>query len=160
MRQLWAPWRMEYIKEADVPGCIFCRLLAEKKDDKNYILVRRARTFAILNKFPYNSGHLMVAPLAHKPELGALDDAELLELMRLLADMQALLQKVMNPQGFNMGVNLGRPAGAGVLDHIHLHLVPRWNGDTNFMPVVGDVRVIPQALTELAGLLKKAMAGG
>ena len=157
MRQLWAPWRIEYIKEADIPGCVFCRLLGEATDDKNLILVRRPKTFAVLNRYPYNSGHLMVAPLAHRADLAALDDAEILEMMRLLADMQALLQRAMNPQGFNMGVNLGRTAGAGVLDHIHIHLVPRWNGDTNFMPVIGDVRVIPQALGDLHAMLRKLM---
>ncbi|MBI3272690.1 MAG: HIT domain-containing protein [Planctomycetes bacterium] len=157
MRQLWAPWRIEYIKEADVPGCVFCRLLAERNDDKNLILVRRQKTFAILNRYPYNSGHLMVAPLAHKADLKDLDDVELLEMMRLLADMQALVQATMNPQGFNLGVNLGRTAGAGVLEHIHLHLVPRWNGDTNFMPVIGDVRVVPQALSDLFAQLRKAL---
>ncbi|MBI5367697.1 MAG: HIT domain-containing protein [Planctomycetes bacterium] len=157
MRQLWAPWRIEYIREAGEPGCVFCRLLAENRDDANLIVVRRARTFALLNRYPYNSGHLMVAPLAHKGDLAALDDAETLELMRLLAEMQALLMRVMQPQGFNLGVNLGRVAGAGVLEHIHLHLVPRWNGDTNFMPVLDDVRVIPQALSELHALLVKAL---
>lgn len=149
MDQLWAPWRMVYIQKADEPGCFFCRDLAEARDAENLIVRRGTRCFCVMNRYPYNVGHLLVAPNAHKARLDQLDDAELLEFWTLTRDMQALLERVMQPQGFNLGVNLGRVAGAGVEGHIHLHIVPRWNGDTNFMPVVADTKVMPEALSAL-----------
>ncbi len=149
MDQLWAPWRMTYISKVDEPGCFFCRDLAEANDAENLIVRRGKRCFCVMNRFPYNVGHLLVAPNAHKARLDLLDDAELLEFWTLTRDMQGLLEKVMQPQGFNLGVNLGRVAGAGVEGHIHLHIVPRWNGDTNFMPVVADTKVMPEALSAL-----------
>ncbi len=155
-RPLWAPWRLEYVQNADEEsGCLFCTAL--EGDDADRLVVHRAsRAFVLLNKFPYSSGHLMVAPLRHEGEFGALDDEEVLAVHRLAdAGMRALSDEY-RPDGFNLGWNLGRVAGAGVVDHVHLHVVPRWAGDTNFMPVLGDVRVIPQALDETARRLRDA----
>jgi ATP adenylyltransferase len=140
---------MAYIAKADEPGCFFCRDLAESRDSENLVVRRGPRCFCVMNRFPYNVGHLLVAPNAHKARLDQLEDAELLEFWTLTRDMQALLERVMQPQGFNLGVNLGRVAGAGVEGHIHLHIVPRWTGDTNFMPVVAATKVRPEALAAL-----------
>jgi ATP adenylyltransferase len=148
MRQLWAPWRLEYIQGADEePGCIFCR--AAEADDEAGLVVRRGElAFVLLNRFPYGSGHLMVAPFRHEPEFGNVSAEEAVEIHRLAAGAVAALAETMRPQGFNLGWNLGRIAGAGVVDHVHLHVVPRWAGDTNFMPVLADVKVIPEALED------------
>jgi ATP adenylyltransferase len=147
-RQLWAPWRLEYIQRADdEDGCVFCRAAAAG-DEEGLVVHRGAHAFVLLNKFPYASGHLMVAPFRHEGELGDLTDDEALEIHRLGSAALGALSAVSSPQGFNLGWNLGRIAGAGVVDHVHLHLVPRWAGDTNFMPVLGDVRVLPEALEE------------
>ena len=147
-RQLWAPWRLEYIQSADeAPGCIFC--LARDGDDAERLVVRRGEhVFALLNKFPYASGHLMVAPYRHVAEPGGLDDDEALEVHRLAAAAMEALRAIFSPEGFNLGWNVGRVAGAGIVDHAHLHVVPRWNGDTNFMPVLADVKVLPEHLDE------------
>jgi ATP adenylyltransferase len=146
-RQLWAPWRLEYVQSADEqPGCVFC--LARDGDDEERLVVRRgARVLVVLNKFPYASGHLMVAPARHVGELGELDDEEALELHRLATQALAALGRAFSPDGYNLGWNLGRVAGAGIVDHVHLHVVPRWTGDTNFMPVLADVKVLPEHLT-------------
>jgi ATP adenylyltransferase len=148
MKQLWAPWRLEYVAAADEQeGCIFC--LAEAGDDEEWLVVHRGeRAFVLLNKFPYASGHLMIAPKRHVGELGELDDGEALELHRLAVQGLAALAETFGPQGYNLGWNLGRIAGAGIVDHVHLHVVPRWAGDTNFMPVLADVKVLPEALVE------------
>ena len=148
MKQLWAPWRLEYIASADEQnGCVFC--LAEAGDDEERLVVHRGELgFALLNKFPYASGHLMVAPRRHVSEFGDLDDAEALELHRLAREGMVALGETFAPQGFNVGWNLGRIAGAGIVDHVHLHVVPRWAGDTNFMPVLADVKVLPEHLAE------------
>jgi ATP adenylyltransferase len=148
VRRLWAPWRLEYIQSADEqPGCVFCR--AVEADDETGLVVNRGRgAVVVLNKYPYASGHLMVAPLRHVGELPALSDEEVLEVHRQATAALEALAEAMSPQGFNLGWNLGRVAGAGVLDHVHLHVVPRWAGDTNFMPVLADVKVMPQALEE------------
>jgi ATP adenylyltransferase len=145
---LWAPWRLEYIQGADEQdGCIFCR--ARDGDDEAGLVVHRGEhAFAMLNRYPYASGHLMVAPNRHEREFGDLDADEALEAHRLAAAALATLAETMQPQGFNLGWNLGRIAGAGVLDHVHLHVVPRWAGDTNFMPVLADVKVLPEALEQ------------
>ena len=145
-RQLWAPWRLEYIRRADEQSaCVFC--VAREGDDEDRLVVRRGRrAFVVLNKFPYASGHLMVAPFRHEAEFGGLSAEEALEVHRLGALGLAALGETMGPQGFNLGWNLGRIAGAGVIDHVHLHVVPRWAGDTNFMPVLADVKVLPEAL--------------
>jgi ATP adenylyltransferase len=146
--QLWAPWRLEYIRSADEqPGCVFCR--AASADDETGLVVHRGeRAFVLLNKYPYASGHLMVAPYRHVGELGSLSDEEALELHRLVSTGVAVLAQTMQPQGYNLGWNLGRIAGAGVVDHVHEHVVPRWAGDTNFMPVLADVKVLPEHLDE------------
>ena len=149
MDQLWAPWRMVYLQKADEPGCFFCRDLAERNDAEN-LVVRRGKTcFCVMNRYPYNVGHLLVAPMAHKARIDLLTDEEKVEVWTMASDMQALLDKVLAPHGYNLGVNLGRVAGAGVEGHLHLHIVPRWNGDTNFMPVVADTKVMPEALSAL-----------
>jgi len=147
-RQLWAPWRLEYIRSADEQeGCVFC--LAQGRDDEEGLVVHRGRNaFVLLNKFPYSSGHLMVAPYRHIGEFGDLSDEEALEIHRLASHGMGSLSQTYAPQGFNAGWNLGRIAGAGVVDHVHLHVVPRWAGDTNFMPVLADVKVIPEHLLE------------
>ena len=148
MRNLYAPWRMEYITGPAEPGCLFCRVQeAPAADDARNLVVHRAPDAVVmLNKFPYTVGHLMVAPRAHVGSLTALDDDRMLAVMRLVRRSLAVLGDVMTPDGFNTGVNQGRVAGAGIPDHVHFHVVPRWNGDTNFMPVLGDVHVIGEAL--------------
>ena len=148
MEHLWAPWRLEYIKSADEePGCIFCA--AVEGDDEERLVVHRARhTIAVLNKFPYASGHFMVAPTRHVGEFGDLADEEIIELHRSASAGIGALSALYAPQAYNLGWNLGRVAGAGVVDHVHLHVVPRWAGDTNFMPVLADVKVLPEHLLE------------
>ena len=156
MKRLWAPWRMKYIEQADkTEGCIFCTLPAENKDEEKLILHRGKTAFIMLNSFPYNNGHLMVAPFKHTADMQDLEDEELLEIQRLLRYAIRLLTETMHPDGFNIGVNLGLTAGAGVADHIHWHIVPRWNGDTNFMPVVADTKVLPDSLQSTYKKLKK-----
>jgi ATP adenylyltransferase len=145
-KPLWAPWRLEYIQQADEQeGCIFC-LAASGDDEASLVVHRGERAFVLLNKFPYSSGHLMVAPIRHVGEFGELTDEEALEIHRLAERGIAALAETYAPQGYNLGWNLGRIAGAGVLDHVHLHVVPRWAGDTNFMPVLADVKVLPEHL--------------
>jgi len=142
-KPLWAPWRLEYIQQADeAPGCVFC----EAGDE--LVVHRGERAFVLLNKFPYASGHLMVAPVRHVGAFGELSPEEATEIHVLAQRALAALEGEYGPHGFNLGWNLGRVAGAGVVDHVHLHVVPRWNGDTNFMPVLADVRVLPEALAE------------
>jgi len=148
VKQLWAPWRLEYIKSADEDSsCVFCAA-AEGGDDEKLILHRGVRSIALLNKYPYSSGHFMVAPTRHVADFGELDQEEVLELHRLAAAGMGALAETYAPQGYNVGWNLGRVAGAGVVDHVHLHVVPRWAGDTNFMPVLADTKVLPEHLQE------------
>ncbi len=148
MERLWAPWRLEYVQHADEQdGCVFCNAAAG--EDEDGLVVRRGeRAFALLNRYPYSSGHLMVAPYRHGSGFDSLDDDEALEVHRLAVRAIEALQAVYSPDGFNVGWNLGRIAGAGIVDHGHVHVVPRWSGDTNFMPVLADVRVIPEHLVE------------
>jgi ATP adenylyltransferase len=155
-KQLWAPWRLEYIREADDhEGCVFC--LAAAGDDAERLVVHRgARAFVLLNRYPYASGHLMVAPFRHVGDFGELEDYEALEIHRLAEQGLGALAQEYEPQGYNLGWNLGRVAGAGVLDHVHLHVVPRWAGDTNFMPVLADVKVMPEHLAEARRKLARA----
>ncbi|WP_298038316.1 HIT domain-containing protein [uncultured Desulfuromonas sp.] len=167
MKQLWAPWRMEYIQgEAGKgEGCVFCGLGDPSNDPGRLILRRGDHAFVLMNKFPYSNGHLMVAPYRHTCDPGVLSDVEALEMHRLLNLARDVLQEKFSPQGFNVGMNLGQIAGAGVTDHLHMHIVPRWSGDTNFMPVFADVRVIPQHLQATYDYLapafsKNAQAGG
>ncbi|HEX9411491.1 MAG TPA: HIT domain-containing protein [Actinomycetota bacterium] len=150
MDRLWSPWRMEYIEAAkgEPDGCIFCDLPAKGDDAATLILARGERAFVLMNSFPYNPGHLMVAPLRHTGDFEDLHDDELSDLDGLLKRSLRALREEMEPHGFNIGMNLGRVAGAGIPDHVHWHVVPRWNGDTNFMPVVGQTRVLPELLQE------------
>ncbi|GAB4247792.1 MAG: HIT domain-containing protein [Thermoleophilia bacterium] len=158
MKQLWAPWRMRYIKSEKPGGCIFCDKPAAGDDQANHIVWRGEKAFVLLNAYPYNNGHLMVAPYAHIGELESLPADTLAEIMNLCQDAVRALKRDFNAEGINVGLNLGAAAGAGVKDHLHFHLVPRWVGDTNFMPVTADVRIIPQSLDHAWSLLHKAFA--
>jgi ATP adenylyltransferase len=157
MEQLWAPWRQAYVAAAKTPstddGCFICRGLADTDDRKNLIPWRGTYSTVLLNRFPYNNGHLLIAPKAHKGTLAELTPDETLETQDSLGRMIALLDDLIHPDGYNIGLNLGRVAGAGLPGHLHWHLVPRWNGDTNFMPVLGDVKVIAQSLDALFDLI-------
>jgi ATP adenylyltransferase len=160
MDPLHAPWRIEYIL-APKPAqdeSLFTRIAQSSDDEANYVIARDRTCFALLNRYPYNGGHLMVVPYKQTPDLTGLTDEELADMMKLLRRCQAALTRVMKPDGFNIGVNLGKCAGAGILEHLHIHIVPRWNGDTNFMPVIAGNTVVPQALTELAAQLRAALA--
>jgi ATP adenylyltransferase len=146
MERLWAPWRLEYVQSADAfEGCVFCRA-AEGDDEEQLVVHRGERAFVLLNKFPYASGHLLVAPYRHAAGFGELDEAEALEVHGLAAHGMDALALVYGPEGYNLGWNLGRIAGAGIPDHVHMHVVPRWAGDTSFMPVLADLRVLPEHL--------------
>ena len=147
MKKLWAPWRIKYIKNIEKEkGCIFCIKSKEKKDKKNFILKRGKKSFIILNKFPYNSGHLMIAPYRHTGKIESLKEEEMLEIFEFLRISVSVLKKAIKPHGFNIGLNLGKIAGAGFPGHLHFHVVPRWSGDTNFMPVIGETKVIPEEI--------------
>lgn len=146
MQTLWAPWRMEYINQEKPTGCIFCLFPAESKDRENLVLGRSAHAFAMLNKFPYNSGHLMVIPRRHVSDLSMLPEEEFADLQGLLRSAVGVLLDVYKPEGMNVGMNLGRIAGAGIDQHLHWHCVPRWGGDTNFMPVIGETKVMVEHL--------------
>ncbi|NDD05789.1 MAG: HIT domain-containing protein [Proteobacteria bacterium] len=150
MKQLWAPWRMTFLKDENVmrTGCVFCNLLKEEQDSKNLILHRSKTSFVILNKYPYNNGHLMVVPLKHTADFDTLNASELAELMDLSNHCMKALKEVYQPEGYNFGLNLGAAGGAGIREHLHFHLVPRWLGDTNFMPVLADIKTMPQHLEE------------
>ena len=160
---MWSPWRMSCVSAEkehgfEGPSCVFCSLPAQDDDERTYILYRGARAFVIMNLYPYNNGHLMVVPYAHVDTIAALDGETLTEMMCLAQRSQAVLTEAMRPQGFNLGMNQGRAAGAGIADHVHMHLLPRWIGDTNFMPALGDVRVMPQHLDETYQLLRPGFA--
>ena len=157
MDRLWTPWRLAYVTDAsrEVPGCIFCAAVALLEREPLVVHVG-ARAIVILNKFPYNNGHLMVVPIRHVGRLANLDADELSETMRLCQLAERVLSREYAPHGYNMGLNLGKPAGAGIEDHLHMHVVPRWNGDTNFISVVGETRVLPEELPETATRLRKA----
>jgi len=156
VKRLWAPWRMEYILgEKTGGGCLFCVKAKESKDRENYILYRGQRCFIMLNIYPYNNGHLMIAPYQHAASVEDLDEETLTELMLLLNKSLRLLRRAMGPRGFNIGINLGKAAGAGIEEHVHIHIVPRWEGDTSFMPVLAETKVIPELLD---GTYEKLMA--
>ena len=146
MQQLWAPWRMTYIDQDKFQGCIFCAKPASGDDRANHIVWRGRTAFVMLNAYPYNHGYLMVAPFAHIAALQDIPSATVTEIMSLAQDAATVFGRHFHPDGLNMGINQGAAAGAGVKDHLHLHIVPRWAGDTNFMPVVADMRVIPESL--------------
>lgn len=153
---LWAPWRLQYIeKDTSTGGCIFVDLPASSEDRANLILFRGEHSFVIMNAFPYTNGHLMVAPYKHTAEISDLDDQALLEINQMLGHCVRWIRSAYNPDGFNIGINLGKAAGAGIPTHIHWHIVPRWSGDTNFMTTVGQVRVLPQSLEDSYDRLKE-----
>jgi ATP adenylyltransferase len=154
MERIWAPWRMEYIGKEKPEECILCHKPKQKKDAPNYILYRGEKNFVILNSYPYNPGHLMIAPYRHIARLEELTDEELYEHFKMVTRSIKALKQVINPGGFNIGMNIGRISGAGIDGHIHTHIVPRWEGDTNFMPVLFDVKVVPEALSETYEKLK------
>jgi ATP adenylyltransferase len=154
MKALWAPWRMEYIlSEKEAGECIFCPGDNRGQDQARLILYVGSLTLVMMNRYPYINGHLLVAPLRHVPDLESLTEKETLDLLLMVRRSIGVLKKVMRPEGFNVGVNLGSVAGAGVEDHLHFHIVPRWNGDTNYMSVLGEVRVIPEHIMETYGKL-------
>jgi ATP adenylyltransferase len=157
-KPLWAPWRLEYVQQADEsPGCVFCAEAAGELSGEQSLLVHRGeRALAILNKFPYSSGHLLAAPLRHVGSLAELTDEEAAELHRISVAAVDALGRTYGPAGFNLGWNLGRAAGAGIADHVHMHVVPRWAGDTNFMPVLADVKVLPEHLLATRDRLRRA----
>lgn len=156
MNQLWSPWRMEYIENNDKEeGCVFCNAQAKEDSAENLIAYRGERAYVILNRYPYTSGHLMVIPFEHVSNLEELDPATRAEMMELTSRCTTVLKNIYRPQGFNVGVNIGEAAGAGVLGHVHIHIVPRWKGDTNFMSTVGQTRVLPEALEDTYLRVKK-----
>lgn len=159
MDRLFTPWRLPYVIQAstDVAGCIFCDALVNVERDP-LVVHRGARCFVILNKYPYNNGHLMIVPNRHVGRLVDLSPDELAEFSLLTQAAERVLTAAYHPHGFNMGLNLGKSAGAGVLDHLHMHVVPRWNGDTNFMTIVGETRVLPEELSEAGARLRDAFA--
>ncbi len=160
IEKLWAPWRMLYIEGiggGKTEGCIFCEKPQENSDEKNFIVRRGKTCYIIMNIFPYNNGHLMVAPYLHTAQFSDLDSQTRLEMFDLAGSAMEAIQNTMRPDGFNMGMNIGRTAGAGIADHLHLHLVPRWNGDTNFMPVIGCTKVISEALEDSYQKIRTAM---
>ena len=161
MESLHAPWRIEYILAPKPPlrdQSLFARIAQSSDDEVNYVIARDRTCFALMNTYPYTGGHLMTVPYKQTPDFDGLTDDELRDLMLLTRRCQNALTKVMKPDGFNIGVNLGKVAGAGIIEHLHIHVVPRWNGDTNFMPVIAGATVVPQALRELAGQLRGALA--
>ncbi len=160
-KPLWAPWRLEYIRQADeLEGCIFCAEATGELEDESLLVHRGSSAIALLNKYPYSSGHLMAAPVRHVGSFSELTDEEALEIHALARDGLGALERVYGPDGFNLGWNLGRVAGAGIADHVHLHVVPRWSGDTNFMPVLADLKVIPEHLLETRDRLREAWPSG
>ncbi|MFC3957028.1 HIT family protein [Halovivax cerinus] len=162
MDELFAPWRIEWVtrddRNEDVDGCVFCTLPKESADRDNYVLARSSRSFVLMNNYPYNPGHVMVIPRAHTGEYAALDDETLLDHARLKQRTFEALDDALDVNGFNAGLNLGDAAGGSIGDHVHTHVVPRWNGDTNFMPVIGDTKVIVQAIEETYDALHDAFA--
>jgi ATP adenylyltransferase len=159
MESLHAPWRIEYIlapKPAQLDS-LFSRIAQSSDDEANYVIARARTCFALLNTYPYTGGHLMVVPYKQVKDLHGLTEQEMADLLKLTRSCQDALTRVMKPQGFNIGINLGKVAGAGILEHLHLHIVPRWEGDSNFMPILANTSVVPQALKELAAQLRAAL---
>ena len=156
-RPLWAPWRIDFIRGPKAHRCFLCDKKTDfTTSDEDMMIYRGELAFVILNRFPYNSGHLLISPYRHIGDIADLTDPEQAEIMQLTVRAKQTLQQLMQPQGYNVGFNLGQAAGAGVADHIHLHVVPRWNGDTNFMPVIGNSRVVPEALEQTVKLIRDA----
>ncbi|MCK9614562.1 MAG: HIT domain-containing protein [Candidatus Omnitrophica bacterium] len=159
MNKLWAPWRITYVSNTRAKGCILCKAFKEKKDKRNLVVLRSKHSFAILNTFPYNNGHVMVVSNRHVSSIEKLKDKEILDINKVLIKMLAALKATLKPAGFNVGINLGKVSGAGIDKHLHIHIVPRWLGDTNFMPVLSDTKIISQSLSELYKKLIKHTAG-
>ncbi|MFZ0617326.1 MAG: HIT domain-containing protein [Candidatus Acidiferrales bacterium] len=158
MDYLWTPWRYRYIADASKDeGCVFCAALAANDDSKTFIVHRASKNFVILNLYPYTTGHVMIVPYVHVADLSASDPETLAEMMRLAQRVQSALESTYHPQGYNLGMNLGRAAGAGVTGHLHLHVLPRWSGDANFMSVVGETRVEPEELPTTYERLRQAL---
>ena len=155
---LWAPWRIKYIESPKTETCIFCLEKTEEKDRENLVVYRGLKSFIIMNRYPYNTGHLMVAPYRHVGDLQKLAEEELLDLIKNVNLSIRILKEALKPEGFNIGINIGRAAGAGIEDHVHVHVVPRWIGDTNFMPVIAQVKVLPELLESTYDKLKKALS--
>ena len=162
MQRLHSPWRSEYIQSFKAPAkkgrCVLCTAVRSGDDERHYVVARGRHSFVLLNLYPYNSGHCMVVPNRHVPTLAALTEGEYAEMFRFVRETVAGIERVSAPDGFNVGSNFGRPAGAGIADHIHLHIVPRWNGDTNFMPVLADTKVISEEMGRTWLRLREAMA--
>ncbi|UCD20497.1 MAG: HIT domain-containing protein [candidate division WOR-3 bacterium] len=156
MDKLWAPWRVEYIRNPGT-GCFFCEGLRSRDDRKVYIVERGMRSFTIMNRFPYNNGHVMIAPVRHVGQILDLDDEEIIAVHHLMTRVIRAIDYSMKPQGYNIGVNQGRVSGAGVIDHVHFHVVPRWQGDTNFMPIVSETKVISEALMKTYEKIKEGL---
>jgi ATP adenylyltransferase len=156
MERLWAPWRFKYVQKKN-KGCIFCQANKSKQDKKNYVIYRSKFSFAIFNIFPYTNGHLMIAPYRHIKDLNKLKDDELLDLLKVLKILKINLDKILKPSGYNIGINIGKIAGAGVDKHLHIHIVPRWQGDVNFMPIFSNTKIISQSLNHLYNKLKKIL---
>lgn len=155
-KNLWAPWRLAYVvqdRQSAGQGCFICAGLAAREDRRNWIVTRTTHSVVVLNRYPYNNGHLLIAPQAHKASLAELTSDEVLDTQQTLSRMVSVLQQLLRPDGFNIGLNLGKVAGAGLPGHLHWHVVPRWEGDTNFMPVLAEVKVIVQSLEALYDLL-------
>ena len=160
MDSLHAPWRIEYILSAkpELKEGLFARIAQSSDDVENLVIVRERTCFALLNRYPYNGGHLMVVPYKEVPDFNGLTDEEITDLWKLVRRCSNALSVVMKPDGFNIGINIGKVAGAGIAEHLHIHIVPRWNGDTNFMPVIAHTGVVPDALNEIAAKLRAEMA--
>jgi len=160
MDSLHAPWRIDYILSPKpvLDESLFTRIAQSNDEEENLVVVRERTCYALLNRYPYNGGHLMVVPYKQTPDLSGLTEQELADLMVLTRRCQNALTKVMRPDGFNIGINIGKCAGAGIVEHLHLHIVPRWSGDTNFMPVIADTGVLPQALREVAAKIREVLA--
>jgi len=154
IKLLWSPWRMEYVKREKEKGCVFCNRIKQNDDKKNLILIRYKYSFVIMNLYPYNNGHLMVVPYRHVSDYDSLKEIERNEIAELTNLSIKVMKNVLNPQGFNIGMNIGSIGGAGIADHLHQHIVPRWEGDTNFMPIIGHTKVIVDSLNETYNDLK------
>ena len=157
MDKLWAPWRLKYVTAERTKGCVFCGAYKEKSDTKFFVITRSEKCFALLNIFPYNNGHILITPNRHIKDLERLTDKELTDLNKTTVKIISALKIKLKPHGFNIGVNLGSAAGAGIKGHLHIHVVPRWDGDTNFMPVIGKAKIISQSLDELYKTLTKCL---
>ena len=159
MNRMWAPWRKAYLqpKKAGSKGCLFCRLLAARLNKPQYILKRTLHSYAVLNLYPYNNGHVMIVPKRHVDSIQSLNENERLDWLALYCEVENALQRKLRPHGFNAGINMGRAGGAGVPHHLHLHLVPRWKGDVNFMPVVGTTKVISESLKSVYDALSEEL---